>query len=74
MPACIGGAQAAMQVDSKPEELDELDRRSLQLKIELEALTSRTTRMRSQARNGIFMDSATATEIILQTERALGGT
>ncbi|MEQ1489746.1 MAG: Clp protease N-terminal domain-containing protein, partial [Terricaulis sp.] len=27
-----------MQVDSKPEELDELDRRSLQLKIELEAL------------------------------------
>jgi len=27
-----------MQVDSKPEELDELDRRALQLKIELEAL------------------------------------
>ncbi|MFZ2031101.1 MAG: ATP-dependent chaperone ClpB [Vitreimonas sp.] len=27
-----------MQVDSKPEELDELDRRTLQLKIELEAL------------------------------------
>src|SRR6185503_5965187 len=27
-----------MQVDSKPEELDEIDRRMLQLKIELEAL------------------------------------
>lgn len=41
------------------------------IEIELEALTSRTTRMRSTARNGIFMDSATATEIILQTEKAL---
>ena len=28
-----------MQVDSKPEELDELDRRVMQLKIEREALT-----------------------------------
>ena len=44
------------------------------IEIELEALTSRTTRMRSTARNGIFMDSATATEIILQTEKALGAT
>jgi hypothetical protein len=42
------------------------------IEIDLEALTSRTTRMRSTARNGIFMDSATATEIILQTEKALG--
>jgi hypothetical protein len=42
------------------------------IEIELEALSSRTTRMRSQARSGIFMDSATATEIILQTEKALG--
>jgi ATP-dependent Clp protease ATP-binding subunit ClpB len=31
-----------MQVDSKPEELDELDRRALQLKIELEALKKET--------------------------------
>jgi hypothetical protein len=44
------------------------------IEIELEALTSKTTRMRSTARNGIFMDSATATEIILQTEKALGAT
>jgi len=42
------------------------------IEIDLEALTSKTTRMRSTARNGIFMDSATATEIILQTEKALG--
>jgi len=32
------GARLRMQVDSKPEELDELDRRALQLKIELVAL------------------------------------
>jgi hypothetical protein len=45
-----------------------------EIEIELEALSSRTTRMRSTARNGFFMDSATATEIILQTEKALGAT
>src|SRR5437762_10675750 len=32
------GARLRMQVDSKPEELDELDRRIIQLKIEREAL------------------------------------
>jgi ATP-dependent Clp protease ATP-binding subunit ClpB len=31
-----------MQVDSKPEELDELDRRIMQLKIEREALKKET--------------------------------
>lgn len=44
------------------------------IEIELEALSSKTTRVRSSARNGIFMDSATAAEIILQTEKALGAT
>jgi hypothetical protein len=44
------------------------------IEIDLEALTSKTTRMRSTARNGLFMDSATATEIILQTEKALSAT
>jgi len=43
------------------------------IEIDLEAISSRTTRMRSTARSGVFMDSATATEIILQTEKALGG-
>ena len=43
-----------------------------EIEIELEALSSRTTRMRSTARSGIFMDAATATEIILQTEKAMG--
>ncbi len=33
-----------MAVDSKPEELDEIDRRIVQLKIEREALTKETRR------------------------------
>ncbi|MGQ0750166.1 MAG: hypothetical protein ACT4PS_06505 [Betaproteobacteria bacterium] len=44
-----------------------------EIEIELEAITPKTTRMRSTARTGLFRDAATATEIILQTERALGG-
>ena len=35
-------ARLRMQVDSKPEELDELDRRIMQLKIEREALKKET--------------------------------
>ena len=45
-----------------------------EIEVELEAITPKTTRMRSTAKNGIFRDAATATEIILQTERVLGGT
>jgi hypothetical protein len=44
-----------------------------EIEIELESLSPKTTRMRSTARSGIFMDAATATEIVLQTEKALGG-
>jgi hypothetical protein len=46
------------------------------IEIELEALSSRTTRVRSIARRsgGVLMDSATATEILLQIEKALGAT
>jgi len=45
-----------------------------EIEIELEAITPKTTRMRSTAKTGVFRDAATATEIILQTERVLGGT
>ena len=41
------------------------------ISIELEALTPGTTRMRVTAANGLFRDSATATEIIIQTEKLL---
>ena len=41
------------------------------IEVLLEPLTSRTTRMRVIASNGILKDGATATEIVLQTERIL---
>lgn len=41
------------------------------ISIEFESLTPATTRMRVTARNGLIRDSATATEIIMQTERLL---
>ena len=42
-----------------------------EIEIELEPLTLTTTRMRVTAKNGLFYDSATATEIILHTEKVL---
>jgi hypothetical protein len=44
------------------------------IEIELEALTPNTTRMRAVARKdgGILVDSATAVEIITQTEKVIG--
>lgn len=44
--------------------------------IELEALTPNTTRMKVQAKQngGLLTDGATATEVILQTERLVGNT
>lgn len=46
------------------------------IEIEFESLTPSTTRMRAIARKdgGIFVDAATAFEIITQTERMLGRT
>jgi hypothetical protein len=43
-----------------------------QIEIELQAISSKTTRIRTVAKQGVFFkDRATATEIILQTERIL---
>ena len=42
------------------------------IEIELESLSPTTTRMRTVAKKGLLYDSATATEIILHTERILG--
>ncbi len=42
-----------------------------EIEIFLEPLSSRTTRIRARATDGILHDAATATEIILQTERVL---
>ena len=43
-----------------------------EIEVELEPLSSNTTRMRTVARKGLLYDSATATEIILQTEKVIG--
>lgn len=43
------------------------------IEVRLEPLTKRTTQMRAIASEGILKDSATATEIVLQTERVLAG-
>jgi hypothetical protein len=47
-----------------------------EIEIELEALTPTTTRMQVTARKdaGLLRDSATATEIIIQTEKLVGPT
>lgn len=42
-----------------------------EIEVVLEPLTPRTTRMRVIASNGLLKDSATAQEIMLQTERVL---
>lgn len=42
------------------------------IEISMEALSPNTTRMKTVAKDGLFYDSATATEIIYQTERVLG--
>lgn len=43
------------------------------IEVLLEPLTKNTTRIRVIARNGILKDSATATEIVLQTDRIMIG-
>ena len=44
-----------------------------EIEIELEMVSLKTTRIRSVAKQGFFFkDRATATEIIIQTEKALG--
>ena len=45
--------------------------RDREIEVLLEPLTKRTTRMRVIASNGLLKDSATAQEIMLQTERVL---
>lgn len=74
------GAFKRMGIKPKAAERIELGERILarvgdrDVEVELEALTPKTTRMRVAVRRdgGLFMDSATAVEIITQTEKAFG--
>ena len=42
------------------------------IEISVEALSPNTTRMRAVAKDGLFYDSSTASEIVFQTEKVLG--
>jgi hypothetical protein len=42
-----------------------------EIEVQLESISTNTTRMRTSVRSGLLMDSATATEIIIQTEKTL---
>jgi hypothetical protein len=71
--------QMEITVDSiettKQGELIKAKATNRKIEIEFESLTPKTTRTRVVAdSDGMFKDSATATEIILQTERALPAT
>ncbi|MCK9989144.1 MAG: hypothetical protein RugAbin2_00158 [Rugosibacter sp.] len=83
LPRVRGAVLAAfrrMDIKPKTTEKIELGERILarvgdrDIEVELESLTPKTTRMRVAARRdgGLFMDSATAVEIITQTEKAFG--
>lgn len=65
------GIKVASREKTKEGEVIKASASERQIEIELDAITPSTTRMRTSVRNGIFMDSATGTEIILQTEKAL---
>jgi hypothetical protein len=67
----------AIKVDSteksKTGEIIKASAANRQIEIELEALSPKTTRISAVARHdAVMVDSATATEIIVQTERSLG--
>jgi hypothetical protein len=65
------GIKVASREKTKEGEMIRASASEREIEIELDSITPNTTRMRVAVRNGLFMDSATSTEIILQTERAL---
>lgn len=65
------GIKVASREKTKEGELIKATASEREIEIEFDAITPNTTRMRVAVRNGLLMDSATGTEIILQTERAL---
>lgn len=65
------GIKVSSREKTKEGELIKASASGREVEIELDAVTPSTTRMRAAVRNGLFMDSATGTEIIIQTEKAL---
>ena len=65
------GIQVTPQGRDKQADVIEARANDRSIEVDLESLSPNTTRMKAVARQGLFYDSATAYEIILQTERAL---
>lgn len=67
------GIRVASSAREEGNEVLKASAKDREIEIVLEPVSTNTTRMKVIARNGgMFYDSATATEIILQTERILG--
>lgn len=67
----MGIKVVSRETNSDGERVISANARERDIQVVLEPLTSRTTRMRVIASDGLIKDSATATEIVLQTERVL---
>lgn len=65
------GIKVSTREKTKEGEVIKASANERDIEIELDAITPSTTRMRTAVRNGLFMDSATGMEIIIQTEKAL---
>lgn len=67
------GFKSSSREKTKGGELVKANAAEREIEVELEAISANTTRMRCTVRNGALMDRATATEIIIQTEKGLNG-
>jgi len=65
------GIKVSSREKTKEGEVIKASANERNVEIELDAVTRNTTRMRTTVRDGLFMDSATGMEIIIQTEKAL---
>ncbi len=65
------GIKVSSREKTKEGEVIKASANEREVEVELDAVTPNTTRMRTTVRNGLFMDSATGMEIIIQTEKTL---
>ena len=73
----LGNMGIAVESKDKKEDGKEIIKASTNdrtIEVILEPISDNATRIKTIARNGVFYDRATATEIIIQTEQMLEGT
>ena len=73
----LGNMGIAVESKDKKEDGKEIIKASTNdrtIEVILEPISENATRIKTIARNGVFYDRATATEIIIQTEQMLEGT